>query len=122
MLDDITEEWVFTTAQTDALLLNVTSTERISILGVVAQNAKNTTVNVSCRIGFATTTLPTVTNNSLTGNAGVFFSFGGVAPGAGAVRAIPAMGPIGVPVRITCAAATGGDFRPVITYRRYETT
>jgi hypothetical protein len=73
------------------------------------------------RIGLATATLPTLTDNSATGNAGMVLSHGGIAPGGGAVvtngGAPITIGAADADLRITCSAATGGSVRVVLSYR-----
>lgn len=114
------KEWIFPAAQTDALIFNVGATQQLQVLGLVFANAGSVTADVSVRLGFATTTLPAT--SSTTGADGVFFSHGGIVKaGGGAVRAIPCVGPIGVPLRITNSVPTGGDLRLCMTYRLVET-
>jgi hypothetical protein len=117
-------EWVFTAAQTDALLLTVGSTEKAIVTYVNATCANSNSVDVAVRIGFASgSTLPSITNNDLTGNAGVFFSHGAIARGGGAVAGPAAhggalaVGALGEDIRITCSAPTGGSLRIVMQYR-----
>lgn len=121
MLAGTTKEWSFASAQTDQAIVTVASTEFAFVTYAQAICSNSNTVDVSCRIGFATATLPTLTNDSLTGAAGVFFSHAGIAKGGGAVAAnggqVIATGGAGEDIRITCSAATGGALRIVLTYR-----
>lgn len=120
MLDSATLTWSFATAQTDALLIAVSSTQRLAVLSAKATCANSNTVDVSVRLGFATATLPTLTVDSLTGAAGEFFSHGGIARGGGAVDAEGALGPEGEDLRLTCSAATSGNVRITVKYRLME--
>jgi hypothetical protein len=112
MIPAIAKEWTFTTAQTDFAIETVSATQRALIYSGVATCSNSNTGNVSLRCGTAAATLPTVTNNSATGNVGVPISHPGIAPGGGMVwpgGSEPIhVGADGEDVRITCSAATGG--------------
>lgn len=120
MIPTITKEWEFDTAQTDLALVTNSSTQRAVITygQVTCSNAN--TVDVPIRIGFATATLPAVTNDSGTGASGIFMSHPGIAKGGGMIAAnggAPiAAGAADEDVRVTVGAATGGFVRVVLTY------
>ena len=120
-LNAVTKEWSFAAAQTDLSLVTVGSTQHLEVYYCQVTAANSNTGDVSVRIGAATSTLPTVTNDSATGGGSMLLSHGAIAKGGGAVVA---MG--GSPVlvsaadedlRITCSAATGGSIRVVVQYR-----
>jgi hypothetical protein len=117
----VTQEWVLTATQTDCEWEDVPSTQQMAVTYAQVTNANSTTGDVSVRLGFGTATLPTVTNDSATGNPGVFLSHGGISPGGGVVAqaggAVLALGAPDEDLRVTCSAATGGSVRIVITYR-----
>lgn len=120
MIPSASREWVFDAAQTDFKLVDFDSTHR----GVVTYGqitiANSATVDVSVRVGFATATLPTITNNAAGGSAGVFMSHGGIAKGGGMVVANGGApidtGDADEDLRITCSAPTGGTLRLVLSY------
>lgn len=120
----LTKEWVFVTAQTDVKLVDVGATQRAVVLFAKALCSNSNTGDVSVRVGLATATLPTISNDSLTGSAGVFLSHPGVAPGGGEVNANSgqpiATGAVDEDIRLTCSAATGGALRVIIQYRLLE--
>lgn len=120
MIPTITTEWVFTAAQTDFQLVAVDATHRMVVTYAQATTAHSTGADVTVRLGLATATLPTITNNSAAGGGGVFFSHGGIVPGGGAIAAnggAPIVaGGADEELRITCSAATGGDLRIIVTY------
>ena len=120
MIPTLTKEWTFTTAQTDFKIEDVDATHRALIYGATATCSNSNAGDVSLRVGMAAATLPTVTNNSATGNVGVPVSHPGIAKGGGMVWA-GGTGPIGVgaageDIRITCAAATGGALVLVLKF------
>lgn len=126
MIPAITKEWVFTAAQTDFQMEAVGSLQQmvVSYCQVTCSNSNNG--DVSVRIGLAAATLPTVTNDSATGNAGMVLSHGGVAKGGGAVVANGGQpittGAADADLRITCSAATGGSLRVVVAYHLLDLT
>lgn len=121
-----TYEWVFDAAQTNLELLGeggadlVDSTHRMAVTYVKAITSGSTSVDVSVRIGFAATTLPTITVNSANGNKGVFVSHSGVRPGGGEVNAnggaTLALGALGENPRLTCSVPSAGQLRIIIGY------
>jgi hypothetical protein len=118
MQDVTTKEWSFDAAQTNVSLQAFTAAGAVTYVDVSTGNS--TSVDVAVRIGFAATTLPTLTQNSLTGNAGMVFSHAGIARGGGMVKAnggAPiAIGATGEPLRLTCTVPTGGSLRVIIGY------
>lgn len=113
--------WQFTSAQTNAVLLAATATQRIEFYGLEATAAGSNTGDVSCDVGFSSTgSLPTMTPNSLTPRVGICFSHGGVVHGGGAAATRPVVGALGEDLLLTCSAATGGDFRVSVSYRIVE--
>lgn len=126
MIELISRRWVFTAAQTDLSILAPASVERIAIHKVTVTAANTNSGDVSVDIGIATTTLPTITNNSATGGLGIAFSHPGIAKGGGAVEnggETPlVVGAAADPIRLTCSAATGGAIRVIIAYRLIDTT
>jgi hypothetical protein len=121
-----TREWVFTTAQTDLLLLDdagaslVGAAQQMVPTYVQAVCANSNSVDVHVRLGFGATTLPAMTNNSANGQPGVFFTHPAIARGGGAVAANGGaslvVGPVGLGPRLTCGAATGGSWRLVLSF------
>lgn len=120
MIEVITKEWVFTTAKTDFSMETVSSTQSMIVWFVIATCAHSNTGDVAARIGCATATLPTITNDSATGGLGIAFTHGGIAPGSGAVANLGGsplvIGAADADLRCTCSAATGGDVRFVVGY------
>lgn len=120
MIPTTTKAWVFVTAQTDFKIEDVDSTHRMVVTYAQVTCSNSNTGDVAVRVGFATATLPTVTNDSATGMVGVFMTHPGIAHGGGMVVAnggAPiAAGAADEDLRITCSAATGGSVRLVVTY------
>jgi hypothetical protein len=120
----LTKRWVFVTAQTDAKLVDVGATQKAAVLFAKAVCSNSNTGDVSIEIGFGTATLPTISNDSLTGGDGVFLSHPGIAKGGGEVNANSgqpiATGAVDQDIRLTCSAATGGAVRVIIQYRLIE--
>jgi len=120
MIPTTTREWVFVSAQTDAQLVALASTERMVVTYGQATCANSNVGDVAVRVGFATATMPTISNDSGTGSLGVFMSHPGIAHGGGMVVAnggAPiAVGGPDEDLRITCSAATGGAVRLVLSY------
>lgn len=120
----ITKRWVFVTAQADVKLVDVGATQKASVLFAKAVCSNANTGDVSVDIGLATATLPTITNDSLTGGNGVFLSHPGIAHGGGEVNANSgqpiAVGAVDEDIRLTCSAATGGALRVILQYRLLE--
>lgn len=116
-----TKEWSFVSAQTDVALVTAGASEMLVVTYVQATCANSNTGDVSCRLGFAVATLPTLSDDSATGATGVFFSHGAIAKGGGAIAAnggeVIANGTAGQDLRITCGPATGGSLRLVVTYQ-----
>lgn len=82
---------------------------------VTASNANS--VDVACRMGFGTSTLPAVSATAGTGAVGIFMSHPAIAAGSGVVETqVYALGGDGEEVRATCASPTGGAMRLSITY------
>lgn len=121
MLDSLSRTWRFTTAKDSALLIAAGATQRISVLSAKATCSNSNSADVSVRLGFATSALPSLTADDLTGSAGEFFSHGGIAKGGGAVDAEGALGGLDEDLRCTCSAASGGDVRITVKYRILET-
>jgi len=122
MIGITTKSWVFTNAQTDFQMEAVDSTHAMIVYFVIATVAHSSSSDVAVRVGLATSTLPAITNNSATGNIGMAFTHGGIAPGGGAVASLGGDSPLVIgaadaDLRITCSAATGGDLRVVVGYR-----
>lgn len=120
----ITKEWVFVTAQANVQLEAIGATQRGAIMYAKATCSNSNTGDVSLRVGFATATLPAISNDSLTGAAGIFLSHPGIAKGGGVVEANGgqpiAVGAVDEDIRLTCSAATGGALRVIIQYRLLE--
>jgi len=122
----ITKEWSFTTAQTDFELEDVPSTASMVVWYCQVTCSNSNSGDVSVRIGLATATLPTVTDNSATGGTGMVLSHGGIAPGGGAIASNGGSpittGAADADLRLTCSAATGGSLRLVISYHMNDLT
>lgn len=120
MKPTITKEWVFVTAQTDFSIVTFDSTHRGVVTYAQATCSNSDSGDVSLRVGFATSALPTITNDSATGGGGVFMSHGGIAKGGGMVVANGgqpvASGAADEDIRVTCSAAAGGTLRIVLSY------
>lgn len=122
MREVITKSWSFAAAQTDFVLTipEVDSTHKMGIVWAKAKCANSNTGDVSVRLGFAVTTLPTISENSATGMNGMFLDDGGIAPGGGETNAngdsLLAVGAYNVGPRLTCSAATGGSLRIILAY------
>lgn len=120
MIKTTTKEWVFTAAQTDFAIVTIDATHKGVVTYAQATCSNSNTGDVSLRVGFATATLPTISNDSATGGAGVFMSHPGIAKGGGMVvangGAPVTAGAADEDVRVTCSAATGGALRIVLTY------
>lgn len=120
MISTTTKEWVFVTAQTDFQLVAIGATDRMVVTYGQATCANSNVGDVAVRVGFATSAMPTITNDSATGSLGVFMAHPGIAHGGGMVVAnggAPiAVGAAGEDLRITCSAATGGAVRLVVSY------
>lgn len=120
MISTTTKEWVFVTAQTNVQLEAISSTQRMVVTYGQATCSNSNTSDVSMRIGFATATLPTISDDSATGGVGVFMSHPGIVKGGGMVVAnggAPiAVGGPDEDLRITCSAAVGGALRVVLSY------
>lgn len=112
----------FDAAQTNKQLGSslVTADQRIAIVYLEAINSASSTANVSALIGFAATTLPTITVNASAGAAGFALNHGGIAPGSGKVSAnggeAIAVGEPGIHPLLTCSVPTGGDLRIIMAY------
>lgn len=119
----ITREWVFTTAQTDLKIVDVTSAQQFAPIDLIVIAANSNSVDVSLRMGTSTgSTLPAFTNNSATGVAGIFFYHPAIAKGGGAAilggkEAFAAAGDPDADVLLTCSIASGGSITVVLTYR-----
>ena|SRR5688572_890153 len=124
MQDVIPLTWRLSAAHTDAKLYDVTSTQRAAIVFVLVDASNSNTGDVSCTVGLGTTTLPTLTADSLTGIAGIAFSHPGIAKGGGAVRHVGghnlALGALDEDLRITHSAATGGFIDVIVGLRIVE--
>lgn len=119
MRPGLSKEWSFITAQTNVAVLTCTSTQRITVDYAKAKISDNASVDVACRIGFATATLPTLTDDSATGADGMILSDAAIRPGSGEISSKetgPFVGALGEDVRITNTAPTGGALRVIIKY------
>lgn len=121
-----TYEWVFDAAQTDLKLLGeggvdlVDGTHRMAVTYVKAITSGATSVDVSCRIGFAAATLDTITVNSANGIRGIFLSHSGIRPGGGEVSsnggATLALGDAGESPRLTSSVPSAGQLRIILGF------
>jgi hypothetical protein len=119
----ITKTWRYTTAKTNEKLEDVGATQRMVPVDVSVTAAGSNTGDVSVTLGLHPTTLPTMTTDSATGAAGVFFSHPGVPAGLGAVKAKDlglALGDVDADLRGTWSAATGGFIDITVQYRMLE--
>ncbi len=117
-----TQAWVFDVAggaQSDLAILTPPSDQYFSIVAATVDAANSNSVDVAVKIGFATTTLPTVTPNSATGAPGIFFLHNGIAKGGGwSQPGNGAVGAVGQPIRITYSIPTGGSICVIISFQR----
>ncbi len=112
-------EWEFEAAQTDLAILTPPSNQQFAITAATVTCANSNSVDVSVRMGFATTTLTAYTPNSATGVSGIFFSHGGIPKGGGWTQpGDGAIGTAGQPIRITSSVPTGGAIRVVLKVQR----
>jgi hypothetical protein len=113
-----TYEWVFDTAQTDLSIFTVGATERLDVSYAQVNCTNSNLADVPVRLGMATATLPTVTKNSATGNAGMVLSHPGISSGVPAIAgngsAVIARGALGADLRLTCGTPTYGELRIVV--------
>jgi hypothetical protein len=121
MIEAITKEWMFDTAQTDFKLEDVATGFEMIVSYCQVTVANGVTNDVAIRIGMATATLPAETVNSATGNLNMVLSHPGIAPGGGAVvtngGAPIAKGEDGADLRMTCSEPTGGQVRVIVSFR-----
>lgn len=112
----VTTEFHFTTAQTDAALVTVT-TERIAVLQIAALLADTVTVTVGVRVGLAAATLAAASSS---GVVGIVLSHPGLPAGSGYSRSpgpgLLALGVAGEDLRLTSDVPTGGSLRILVTY------
>jgi len=111
------DEWVtlrapYTAAQANVDIITVGASDRICVkkLSVTADNAN--TVDVQCRIGFATGNTPTTTD--------VLLSHPGIAPGSGMIEFYGEGGIMGTDnedLVITCEVPTGGSIDVCVIYK-----
>lgn len=120
MIPTITKEWVFTAAQTNLVLETFDANHRGVVTYAQATCSNSNTGDVSLRVGFAASALPTISNDSATGGAGVFMSHPGIAKGGGMVVANGgepiSSAAAGDDLMVTCSAASGGSIRLVVSY------
>jgi hypothetical protein len=117
--------WSFTLAQTSLAIITPGANEYVAVHKITPILGNSATGDVSLEVGFAVTTLPTVSENSATPGDGVFFSHAALPKGGGAVEPMahdPFTGAVGVPVRLSCSAVTGSALRVVMAYRLIDTT
>jgi hypothetical protein len=116
-----TYEWVFTEAQADLSLITVGATERLDVTYAQVNSTNSSLADIPVRIGCATATLPAVTVNSATGNAGMVLSHPGISSGVPAIAgngsAVITRGELGADLRLTCGAATWGALHIVVQCR-----
>ncbi len=98
----------FTSAQTNTALITVSAGTKVVMLSCTVAADHANTVDVQCRIGFATATTPTTTS--------VYLSHPGIAPGGGIREAGMVAGADDEDVRITCEVPTGGSIDVVMKY------
>ena len=113
----ITEEFTFTTAQTNFALVTVTGSNKIIVTLIDATLDVDTSVTVAVRVGFAAATLPSTTT---AGVIGIVLSHPGIAAGSGIVRGTGA-GMVGVgaaaeDLRLTSDVPTSGALRITVSY------
>lgn len=121
----ISREYMTTGSQTNDAVILVSSGAKIVVtqIQVIVSNA--TTVNVQCRVGFGTASVPSEpASGTDEGVAGVVFSHPGIAPGSGATRG-DGSGMLGVgadaeDLRITCDAPTSGKLTLLVSYFTIE--
>lgn len=126
MIAPITKRWKFITAQTNLSIQACGASEYLAITYVAVTCANSNSVDVAVDLGIATTALPTITDDSATGGAGIAFSHSGIAKGGGAVATNGGqplvVGAVGDPIRLSCTVPTGGSIRVIVAYRAVDTT
>ena len=117
----ITREAVTTAAQTDTLLVSVAGGLKAVVTSVEVIAANSNSVDVSCRVGFATATLPAV---STTGVDGILLNHPGIPKGGGALKGggsgILGIGADGEDIRYTCSVPTSGSVAVIVSYYTVE--
>lgn len=106
----------FTASQTDAAIIpSIASGSRAIVTQLQVTCSAANTVNVGCKIGFGTSTIPA---DSTSGATGVILDHDGIAPGSGMVvgngGGIIGIGGDDEELRITCDAPTSGSI--IVTY------
>lgn len=114
-----TIEYLWTTAQTDDAIVTVSTGSKIVVTRISVTLDEATTVGVGFRIGFGTSTLPTLATDGIA-VAGILLSHPGMVPGGG-ITVGDGSGILGVgaddeDLRITTDVATGGAGRAYISY------
>lgn len=108
----ITFEAAYTSAQTDASIVTISTGNKIVVTEVEALCDNANTVNVGVRVGFGTASTPTTT--------GVVLTHPGIAPGSGVVRGngsgILGVGADNEDLRVTSQVPTGGSLRILVSY------
>jgi hypothetical protein len=106
----------YTAAETNTAIVTVAGGLKIVVTRLSVTADKANTVDVQCRIGFATATTPTTT--------GVLLSHPGIAAGSGVVEGngsgMLGVGADGEDLRITCEAPTSGSIDVVVSYFTIE--
>lgn len=117
----ITEEFHFTTAQTNAALVTVGVGTKIVVTAIDATLDHATSVDVGVRVGFAVATLTAASSSGVTG---IVLSHPGLAAGSGLARGngsgIIGVGADNEDLRITSEVPTDGALRVTVTYFTIE--
>jgi len=120
----VRSEWVMTSAQTNLKLVTISTGTKIVVTAASCFVDADCTTNVHCRLGLATSTLGTISNNSATAINGIVLSHPDIPPGSGVVEGngsgIIAIGADDEDLILTCDAATGGALRIIVSYFTIE--
>ena len=119
----VTREWVATAAQTNDPIVTVATGLKIVVTMISAYVDNATTVDVGVRVGFATSTLPTLPTDGNTADD-IVLSHPGIAAGSGVVVGNGA-GIIGVgaddeDLRVTSEVPTTGSLRVIVSFFTIE--
>jgi hypothetical protein len=115
----ITNEWHFTSAQTNAILVASAAGSAIGVSRASVAVDGDCTVNVHARLGFGATALPALSANDPAGVPGILLSHPDIPPGSGDLEA--AGGLLGLSgdsesLVFTCDNPAGGSVRLVASY------